>query len=85
MFEVRRAAGITSKVRIAIYRGTGQERVEKFGAETVVRFRELPPEIEEEVTAESPRLVADEIPWQRTPKLPAAAAATTDHVTDEDA
>ena len=88
MFEVRRAAGITGKVKVAIYRGTGQERTEVFTADTVVRFRTLPPEIEKEVTAEKgPRLVATEIPWERTPKQPdaptAASAAITE--TDEDA
>lgn len=69
MYEVTRAPNETRKVRISIYRGTGRERIEVFATETK-RYAELPPEIEEELTSEKPRLVAFEVPHERTEKLP---------------
>ena len=83
MYAVTRAPSETRKVKVAIYRGSGRERLVVFGAEPV-RFGELPPEIEEELTSETPRLVATEIPHERkklppeTEAVPAANAATTD-------
>ncbi len=79
MYAVTRAPSETRKVKVAIYRGSGRERVVVFGAEPV-RFGELPPEIEEELTSDRPRLVAVEIPHERRklPPAPAAPAATDD-------
>lgn len=74
MYAVTRAPSETRKVKVAIYRGSGRERVVVFGAEPV-RFGELPPEIEEELTSEKPRLVATEIPHERKKLPPETAAA----------
>lgn len=77
MYAVTRAPSEARKVKVAIYRGTGRERIVVFGAEPV-RFGELPPEIEDELTSEKPRLVATEIPHERKklPPEPAKPAAT---------
>lgn len=85
MYAVTRAPSETKKVRVAVFRGTGRERVVVFGAEPV-RFGALPPEIEEELTSEKPRLVAEEIPHERKklPPEPVAVAASQPATDDGD-